>query len=88
MNYFELVMLICFSMGWPFSIYKSLKSKSNKGKSLWYMLVILIGYSCGILYKITSTIDVVIWLYVANTLMVLLDISLYWRNSTYGGDVS
>jgi len=43
----ETIMLLCFGAAWPFSIYKSYKSKSNKGKSLPFLLVIFIGYIAG-----------------------------------------
>ena len=32
MSIYEIIMLICFGAAWPFSIYKSLKSKSTKEK--------------------------------------------------------
>ena len=40
MGLFEFLMLCCFGFSWPFSIAKSLKSKSAKGKSLGFMLLI------------------------------------------------
>jgi len=38
MSIFEALMMIFFGLAWPFSIYKSYKSKSNNGKSLWFLL--------------------------------------------------
>jgi len=85
MNYFELVMLICFSVGWPFSIYKSYTSKSNKEKSLLYMIIILLGYLCGVGYKLTGPLDNLIWLYLMNALLVLIDINIYTKNKYQKG---
>ena len=34
MSIFEAVMIFCFGVSWPFSIYKSYRTKSVKGKSL------------------------------------------------------
>ena len=31
---FETVMIICFGLSWPFSVYKSWKSRTTKGKTL------------------------------------------------------
>ena len=44
-------MLICFGAAWPFSIYKSLKSKSTAGKSLIFLIVVEVGYIAGIIHK-------------------------------------
>lgn len=45
MGLFEFLMLCCFGFSWPFSIAKSLRSKSGKGKSLGFMLLIEGGRS-------------------------------------------
>ena len=80
MSFFEIVMLICFGMAWPFSIYKSLVSKSVEGKSLFFLIVILVGYTCGILHKMYYSYDNVIYLYMINFVMVFIDMLLYFRN--------
>jgi uncharacterized membrane protein len=80
MSIFEALMLICFGMAWPFSIYKTYTSKENSGKSLWFSYVVLAGYISGILHKLFYYYDFVIYLYVLNGLMVLTDIILYYRN--------
>lgn len=80
MSVFEIMMLICFGLAWPTSIYKSIKSKSTKGKSLNFLLIILLGYLAGILHKIFYSPDFVIILYFINFMMVLTDILLYFRN--------
>ncbi len=80
MSFFEMTMLLCFGMAWPTSIYKSIKSKSTKGKSVNFLFIILAGYLAGILHKLFYNLDFVIVLYVINFLMVLTDIILYYRN--------
>ena len=80
MSIFEIVMLICFGAAWPMSIYKSYNSRNNSGKSLWFLIVIFVGYISGITHKVLYNFDYVILLYVLNCLMVFVDIVLYYRN--------
>ncbi len=80
MSYFEIGMLVCFGLAWPVSIYKSIKSHSVSGKSVFFLYVVLIGYVFGILHKIYYDYNLVIYLYVLNSLMVFTDIILYYRN--------
>ncbi|WP_425805233.1 hypothetical protein ACHOLT_01195 [Desulfitobacterium sp. Sab5] len=80
MSIFEIIMLICFGAAWPFSIYKSYKSFSIEGKSLLFLIVILVGYIAGILNKIYYHYDGVIYLYLLNLVMVIADLILYFRN--------
>ena len=54
MQIFEIIMLICFGMSWPISVYKSIRSKSTKGKSVVFIIAIIIGYISGIIGKIVS----------------------------------
>jgi len=80
-HFFELIMLICFGLSWPISVYKSITSKSTQGKSLVFMIAIIIGYICGILGKITGgQINYVLALYILNLFFVVLDMSLYFIN--------
>ncbi len=81
MSIFEIIMLISFGAAWPFSIYKSYKSKSIAGKSVVFLIVVIIGYIAGILHKIFYQYDNVIYLYVLNLLMVSTDLGLFIRNS-------
>lgn len=73
-------MLICFGAAWPFSIYKSYLSGSNKGKSLFFLVIVEIGYFSGILHKAFYNYDQVIYLYLINFFLVLIDLLLYGRN--------
>lgn len=81
MSIFELIMLVCFGAAWPFSIYKSYKSKSVSGKSPYFLVVIIIGYISGILNKIFYNYDFVVYLYFINLIMVTTDFILYLKNS-------
>ena len=80
-QFLEALMVISFGISWPLSIYKSYKSGTSKGKSLFFLLFILFGYACGIFSKITSgAITYVFLFYVLNFVMVGTDILLYFRN--------
>ena len=83
MSVFEIVMLVCFGAAWPFSIYKSWKSREVAGKSLVFLIVVLVGYASGVVHKILYRYDAVVFLYALNGLMVSVDIALYGRNRLY-----
>ena len=77
----ECIMLICFGLSWPISVYKSITSKSTKGKSVFFLIAILIGYLAGICGKILSgNINYVLILYVLNFLIVSADFVVYFIN--------
>ena len=80
---FEVAMLLAFGAAWPFSIYKSYTAKSTKGKSSIFLIVLVLGYICGILNKCTTKVDYVIWFYVANLIMVSIDLCLYYRSKCF-----
>jgi len=48
----ESAMLICFSVSWPFKIRKLVTVKRSVGLSHGFLLMIITGYSCGIMAKI------------------------------------
>ena len=83
MSIFEAMMLICFGAAWPVSIYKTITSRSNSGKSLGFMVIVFIGYMAGVTHKLLFSFDLIIYLYILNALMVLTDIMFYYRNSRY-----
>ncbi|MDA3850575.1 MAG: hypothetical protein PF447_04820 [Spirochaetaceae bacterium] len=83
MSPFEIIMLLCFGAAWPFSIYRSWNSCSTSGKSLGFLFIILTGYIAGLLHKLFYLNDLVIILYILNTIMVSVDILLYFRNKTF-----
>ena len=78
---FEVIMLVCFGAAWPFSIYKMLKTKKSHGKSIHFLLVILLGYIAGIFFEYFGERNDVIYLYLLNTGMVTLDLVLTLRYS-------
>ena len=45
-------MLVCFGISWPFNIAKSIRSRTAKGKSVAFELLIIAGYLCGLIGKI------------------------------------
>jgi hypothetical protein len=80
MSIFEIVMLVCFGAAWPFSIYKSYRSRQTAGKSGLFLVVVLVGYGAGVLHKLFYSYDPVIYLYLLNALMVSTDLALFLRN--------
>ena len=77
----ETVMLLCFAAAWPASIYKSWTSRTRKGKSLSFMLIIIVGYIAGIAKVLVSNSSVYMLIpYTLNTVLVLCDLVLYYRN--------
>ena len=73
-------MLFCFGFSWPFAILKSIRSRTTKGKSLMFMLLVELGYVFGITHKLLYSRDWVVWAYVACFVLVGTDIVLYVRN--------
>ena len=74
-------MLVCFAAAWPASIYKSWVSRTRKGKSLAFMMIILTGYVLGIAKVFVSHTELYMLIpYTLNTTLVLCDVALYYRN--------
>ena len=77
----ESMMLICFGLSWPISVYKSYTSGSTKGKSVLFTFAIIVGYVAGILGKVVGgNINYVLVLYLVNLAFVFVDLALYFRN--------
>lgn len=78
-------MLVCFGASWPFSIAKTLRTRFVRGKSAIFLLLIVVGYACGIVAKclnpdpLTGRVQLVVWLYALNLAMVAFDLFLYGR---------
>ncbi len=83
MSWLEALMLLCFGAAWPFSIVRSWKSRSTQGKSLFFLLVLILGYLAGIANKLLYHFDAVLFLYLLNVLMVSADAVLWLRNRRY-----
>jgi len=80
MSILEIIMMICFGVAWPFSIYRSLTSGKTGGKSVGFLFVVLAGYAAGIANKLFNRFDNVIYLYILNMAMVFVDTLLWFRN--------
>ena len=79
-------MLIAFGLSWPFNISKSIRSRTAKGKSVIFEYIVLFGYALGligkfIIYHNTGTLPYSTWFYIADMLMVSIDVVLYHRNT-------
>jgi len=72
----EVGMLLCFGASWPFSIHKTWKAKTCKGRSLTFLWLVLAGYGFGIAHKVLCSPDLVILFYIVNGAMVLADLIL------------
>ena len=81
MSLFEIIMLLCFGAAWPVSLWKSWTSRTNSGKSVVFLFVIVVGYAAGIVHKLLNSRDLVIFLYALNMAMVSADIALWFRNA-------
>ncbi|MCL1849907.1 MAG: hypothetical protein FWF70_00610 [Bacteroidetes bacterium] len=75
---FEALMLFCFAVSWPISIYKSLKTKFVLGKSPAFEAIIILGYIFGIIHKFVNNLDVITFLWIVNLLLVTIDLILYY----------
>jgi len=74
-------MLVCFGISWPFNIAKSLSSRTAKGKSVAFELLIIAGYLCGLVGKlILGNLSYVVFFYITDILMVAADLVLTLRN--------
>lgn len=87
-EFFEIIMLICFGVSWPINAVKSYQTRTAKGKSLAFMLLILFGYVAGITSKFLSETYMasiaqkwyVLVFYVLNFTMVSIDLCIFIRN--------
>ena len=78
---FEFIMLACFGLSWPISVYKSIKSKSTQGKSIVFIIAIIIGYVSGIIGKIVNNqLTYVLIIYCFNLIVVSVDLLLFFIN--------
>ena len=78
---FETIMLLCFGASWPFKIAKSLRSRTAKGKSIYFEICIIVGYVCGVIGKfVGGNITYVVAVYLLDICMVSIDLALTLRN--------
>jgi len=89
----EALMIISFGLSWPVSIYKSYTSRTAKGKSAMFEIIIWIGYVFGIARKVIQlnqmtaagkSPEFLFWFawffYVVNMVLITVDLVLYVRN--------
>ena len=77
----EAGMLVCFGISWPFNIAKSLRSRTAKGKSVIYEILVVVGYFFGLAAQIIlGDVNYVMIFYIVDILMVTTDIILTFRN--------
>lgn len=86
----EALMIVCFGLSWPVSIYKSYTSRTAKGKSLFFEVFIWIGYVFGIMRKALQMMSgedfgwlfyLGLFFYILNIAEVSIDMLLYYRNT-------
>ncbi|WP_226628476.1 hypothetical protein [Alloyangia pacifica] len=80
----EALMLVAFSTGWYCSIFKMLRTREARGKSLPFVLVICFGYLCGVASKLliwheTGALPPIVWLYALNSMVIAVDAWLVMR---------
>ncbi len=82
----EIAMLCLFGCSWPFNIAKALRTRTAKGKSVVFEVLVIIGYLIGLFgkfyaYRQTGTLAYSTWFYIADILMVSVDLVLYCINT-------
>ena len=82
----EVFMMLMFGAPWPFNVVKSYRARTAKGKSVQFLIIIILGYIAGIIGKIlTFNPDewlkwLALFVYILNVSMVSIDLVLYIRN--------
>ena len=85
----EALTIFCFGLSWPISIRKSLVSRTAQGKSLFFEVFLIIGYTFGIVRKCMQLTTLgstgfifylSFFFYVLNFIEIAIDIGLYFRN--------
>jgi len=84
----EIIMVLSFGASWPFNVMRSYKARTAKGKSVWFLCLIIFGYINGIASKFTNEAYMasfadkwyVLFFYFLNLTMVSIDLAVYFRN--------
>ena len=87
-EFLEIIMILCFGASWPFNVMKAYKARTAKGKSVLFLLLIIIGYIAGISSKFLNEAYMasigekwyVLFFYFLNLIMVSADLAMYFRN--------
>lgn len=83
----EFLMILSFGLSWPMKVLRSYRSRTAKGTSVTFTILIAIGYICGIISKIMKIAagEIPVYnpafiMYWPNIIFVTADIILYFRN--------
>ena len=77
----EMVMLLCFGVSWPVSLIKNIRAKTAKSTSVWFILLILFGYTAGIAAKLlTRSAGYILAVYLLNFLVVFCNLVVWFLN--------
>ena len=78
----EFGMLFAFGFSWPFAIARTYRAKRVDGKSPMFMIIVLIGYLCGIAAHLVEGSKIwLCWVYLLDMALVSTDLALYFRYS-------
>ena len=88
-EFLEITMVVCFGISWPLNIIRSYKSRSAKGQSIMFLLIVFLGYIAGIISKFINESYMadfankwyIVVFYCINFVMVGIDILVYFRNA-------
>ena len=76
----EFAMLFAFGFSWPFAIARTYRAKRVDGKSPWFMMIVLIGYACGICAHLVEHTKLwLCWIYLVDMALVTTDLILYFH---------
>lgn len=84
----EIGMIVCFGISWPINMVKAMKSRTAKGSSLSFYILIGLGYVSGIFSKFLNENYMaqfsekwyVLIFYFINLFFVSMNIYYYFRN--------
>ena len=78
----ETLMLVFWAVSWPASLYKTIKSRTAKGKSLIFLICVLLGYLLGISKVICAEglTGFLLIPYCFNFLLIFVDFMFHLRN--------
>ena len=82
----EFSMLFAFGFSWPFAIVSTYRAKRVDGKSPAFMIIVLVGYACGIAaHLVEGTKLWLCWIYLVDMALVSTDLTLYFHYSKRRG---
>jgi hypothetical protein len=75
----EFAMLFAFGFSWPFAIARTYRAKRVDGKSPYFMIIVLVGYACGIAAHLVEWSKLwLCWVYLVDMALVSTDLTLYF----------